>query len=266
MVLSRSWVLAVVLCAPVAHAAAPRVVTSAPYLVLGEETAVHVTVVPTRPDAVLRAVTNAGALLPLAPTTGPERHFTYQPPPERVPRIALLAFWEEGSGAPELAVHRLPLHGRMILQVRTRPGAEVMVKVGGHDFGPVRASRAGTIGVDVEVPPGVTSAQVRARASGQERRTELPIELPRSNPLFAVLTSAWPDAQHPSWLWVLHAQSLPGPMLEFTSRGVRLERVRFFKDRALFRVTQVQDGREPFLEVRLAGAPDAVAQAMPWGL
>jgi hypothetical protein len=263
MAFSWSCAVGLVLTATVATAAAPQVRTASPHLVLGQTPTLDVTVVPTRPDAVLRAMANAGTLEPQGPAAGPERRFTYRPPTERVPRVALLAFWEEDAAAPELAVHRLPLHGRMALKVATRPGAQVTVQVAGRAFGPVRATRSGDATVDVEVPPGATSAQVRARTARQEKATELPIAVPPSNPLLAVLTPSELEPGRPSHLWVVHAKALPGPLLEFTTRGVTLERVRFLRDRALFRVLPVKDGREPRIEVRIAGAPDAAVVVEP---
>lgn len=242
-----------------AAAAPPQVSAAAPHLALGESAQLELTVTPTRPEAVVRALASVGTLEPQGATTGPQRRFLYRPPAERVPRVALLAFWEEGGNPLDLAVHRLPLHGRLALRVSTRPGAEVTVQVAGRDFGPVRAPRAGAATVEVEVPPGVGTAQVRARSGRLEKTTQMPLEVPAVNPLLAFL--APPDLQEgrPSHLWVLHTGTLRGPMLEFSSRGLKLERVRFLRDRALFRVERVQDGRAPHLEVRVGGEPDAEA-------
>jgi hypothetical protein len=268
MSLLRTALLASLLASPgAALAAPPRVQAEAAHLVLGDKAALPLTVTPSRPGAVLRAAANAGTLAELPAEKGGEvggaRRFVYRPPPGRAPRTALLAFWEEGEGAPELAVHRVPLHGRLSLKVATRPGAEVTVQVAGRDFGPVRASRAGGAAVDVEVPPDVTRAQVEARSAQQVKRTELPIDVPATSPLWVLMVPETLSGSRPSHLFVVHTGALNAPMLEFVSRGLRLQRVKVFRDRALFRVERVQDGRAPHLEVRVAGEAGAEAVLDP---
>jgi len=250
-----------VLWAPAALAEAPRVACDTPFLVLGGTASTTCTVHPTVAGAPVRSAANVGRLEALPDTGDGASHFRYVPPEGRVPRVALLAFWQErGSEAPEVALQRLPLHGRMALQVRTTPGARVRVEVAGREFGPTRAAKDGRASVEVEVPPGTTSAAVHAHTRHQEKTTQVPIEVPATNPLLAVLTGGALAPTHPGYLWLAHAEALPGRQLEFVSRGVKLERLRFWRDQALFRVVPTGQTKTVRIEARLT--EDLEAQAV----
>jgi hypothetical protein len=99
----------------------------------------------------------------------------YVAPDEPWPQVAVVAALEgEASGGAAL-----PLHGRGTAEVRTRPRAEVEVRIGARSFGPVRAGPDGRAEVAVVVPPGVRAATRGAQV--------IPLEAPAIHPLALVL-------------------------------------------------------------------------------
>jgi hypothetical protein len=83
----------------------------------------------------------------------------YVAPHERFPRVAVIAAVAYG----EVAWTAVPLFGRGLAQVQTRPGARISVQIGGRTFGPAEADARGIARVPVVVPPGVHEVQHRGR-------------------------------------------------------------------------------------------------------
>lgn len=244
----------------VTHVPPPKVVCTATELILGDADASLSCNVTLAEGQAVEASANVGALVRAGPLTGGVQRFDYQPPSEKLPRVALLAFWRTDAApeqAPEVELVRISLLGRQTLTVATRPGAQVEVALGRRRFGPVKASTSGSAQLDVEVPPEATGAVVFARSAGQVREDKLPIEVPVSNPLHVVMTPKTLTPGASAWLWVFHHDRLPGRQLEFAHRGLTFERLSFARDRGLFRVTVKPDAKEARLEARLEGAPEA---------
>ena len=127
----------------------------------------------------IRSLATVGTLEPMR-SRGPA-HFLarYVPPPDRVPRVAVLAF-ELGSGVQR--VHgwtRVALEGSTVFPFRTSGGASVTMRVGGQTFGPAVADRQGHVEIPIVVPPGVQKADARAvDRNGESRDTQVDLHLP----------------------------------------------------------------------------------------
>ncbi|HSS39254.1 MAG TPA: hypothetical protein VLT58_10835 [Polyangia bacterium] len=127
----------------------------------------------------IRSLATVGTVEPMR-SRGPG-HFLarYVPPPDRIPRVALLAF-ELGSGAHR--VHgwtRVGLEGSTVFPFRTNSGASVTMRVAGETFGPAVADRQGHVEIPIVVPPGVQKADARAvDRSGESRETQVDLHLP----------------------------------------------------------------------------------------
>jgi hypothetical protein len=87
------------------------------------------------------------------------------PPRETFPQVAILTATVSG----ELAWTSLPLWGRGVALVQTRPGARISVEIGPRTFGPAQADERGEAKVPVIVPPGVHEVR------HHERRIPLPV-------------------------------------------------------------------------------------------
>lgn len=97
------------------------------------------------------------------------------------PLLAIVSAVHQEPGQPaQVAFAAIPLRGRAAVPVETEPGARVLIDVGGEQVGPFTADRRGRLDFPVEVPPGVTSARVRATGPGG--RTERAVALPGSPP------------------------------------------------------------------------------------
>ena len=83
----------------------------------------------------------------------------YVAPHERFPRVAIIA----AVASTEVAWTAIPLWGRGLAQVQTRPGARISVQIGGRTFGPAEADARGIARVPVVVPPGVHEVRHRGR-------------------------------------------------------------------------------------------------------
>ncbi|HVT06269.1 MAG TPA: hypothetical protein VHO67_02370 [Polyangia bacterium] len=127
----------------------------------------------------IRSLATVGTVEPMR-SRGPA-HFLarYVPPPDRVPRVAVLAF-ELGSGAQR--VHgwtRVGLEGSTVFPLRTSSGASVTMRVAGQTFGPAVADRQGHVEIPIVVPPGVQRADARAvDRNGESRDTQVDLHLP----------------------------------------------------------------------------------------
>jgi hypothetical protein len=127
------------------------------------------------------AVANVGRLEP-GPVEGARVRLRYRLPSGGFPRVACLLLWREGMQQP--AVLRVPLHGRAVLPIRTRPHAQVTIRVAGREFGPTPSDRRGRLSMEVLVPPGVTEARaVAVDARGLRRHKTVRVRLPEYNEL-----------------------------------------------------------------------------------
>ena len=111
-------------------------------------------------------------------------------PEAGVPQVALLTALA-GEGCGYLAV---PLTGSGEVVVRTRPGARVVVRIAGRDFGPAEAGPDGVALVPAEVPPGVSDAY-----HGQRR---IPFDVPPVAHT-ALAAAAPPPADRAQVVWLL---------------------------------------------------------------
>jgi hypothetical protein len=244
----------------VAQAAAPEVRAEPARVLLGKDTRVSLEVRVPEGSGPVRAAASSGSFAQQVVEGGPVRLFEWTPPEVRYPLAAHLVFWvDEGPGAPEVAVVRIPLVGRTDMPVTTDPGAEVVIEIAGARFGPVKANRRGRAEVPVEVPPGVTQARVLAARGGLKTDRTTPIEVPPHRPLVAVL-SPEPLPRSGGWLVVAGEDPVDASQLELAPKGAVLEP----RGGAplLYRVVPEKGAQSISVEVRRRDAKDvARAQA-----
>jgi hypothetical protein len=214
--------LAVLVLPEVAAGAAPEVRAEPARVLLGRDTGVALEVRVPEESGPVRAVASSGTFAQQVVEGGPVRVFQWTPPDIRYPLAAILVFWVEGNtGAPEVAMVRIPLVGRTDMPITTDPGAEVVVEIDGARFGPVKANRRGKVQVPVEVPPGVKKARVLATRGELKTDRLAPLEVPPHQPLVAVLTPE-PLPRTGGWLVVAGEGKVDEQALELVPHGARL--------------------------------------------
>lgn len=157
-------------------------------IVLGETAAATVT---------LSARLPSGAPLDVAPPTltvstgalsAPTRTapgvwtFTFTPPKEAFPHVAIVAGTIETAATSAVGFVPLRLWGRGETAVRTKPNSEVTVFIGNESHGPVRSDASGLAKVPLVVPPGPERAVARSVDElGNESQKTIDLAVPAFN-------------------------------------------------------------------------------------
>jgi hypothetical protein len=131
-------------------------------------------------DVQVSLTVNAGSLS--EPVLSPDGTFsaTYQPEQQEGPQVALFHATVKRGATSSRTWLALPVHGTHALRVQASPRSRVKVLVGDASFGPVTATASGEVSVPVNVPPGVTSAQVTTTdRSGRARTQTVALPAPR---------------------------------------------------------------------------------------
>jgi hypothetical protein len=107
------------------------------------------------------------------------------------PRLAIVsAARDDLRGAPSVGFVAIPLRGQAVVPVQTEPGAKVVVAYGEERAGPFTAGPDGRLRVTLPIPPGVSSARVRAHGQGGRTERSVDLAVPNGNRLALVATPA----------------------------------------------------------------------------
>jgi hypothetical protein len=107
----------------------------------------------------------------------------YVLPKVNFPQVALLAFADRRNPSRVFAQAAIPLFGRTDYPVKTTPGASVVLRVGGRQFGPVVAGADGRARVPIVVPPGVQQGMMVTTIAGQVSESALDLKIPETRRL-----------------------------------------------------------------------------------
>lgn len=166
LVLQLLFFLLFALLSRVAEAFEIEIHASADELVLGDDSDVELMIRVQGEGAEsvdgLQLDTSVGSISDPRSLTSTTWSATFHPPPQRHPQIACIIARTTGTAAPRFAGMTISLSGRTELSLRTDPGAEVTIDLGGQSFGPERAGANGLARVSVIVPPGSQTARVRS--------------------------------------------------------------------------------------------------------
>lgn len=114
---------------------------------------------------------------------------TYHVPKERYPQVAIIV-----AASSDLSVvdwGSIALHGRPTVKIRYGRRANVMVRAGDKEFGPVQTDRRGRAELVVEVAPGVQSVTVYgADRQGATKERVNPLEVPSFARVFVMCSDA----------------------------------------------------------------------------
>lgn len=131
-------------------------------------------------DAQVSLTVNVGSVTEPVSTQEGTFSATYRPPTQEGPQVALFHATLKQGGTSSGAWLSLPVHGPHPLRVEAPPRARVRVSVGPASFGPVTATPRGEATVPVEIPPGISSAQVTTvDRSGRTRTQTVSLPEPR---------------------------------------------------------------------------------------
>lgn len=121
----------------------------------------------------VRLYANVGTLT--APKRRGSQHSAeYRPPETKYPTVAIIVAASDDGTVVDWAP--IQLYGRPLVTTRSEARAEVRVRVGEDEFGPIRADTRGNGSLRVLVPPGVEQARTIARdRAGNESQTDWPL-------------------------------------------------------------------------------------------
>lgn len=101
---------------------------------------------------------SVGTLTNLTNLGGGQYGGLYTAPTVNVPQVALVTAVDGGDPTRGYAAVAIPLAAKVDQAVQVKPGASVLLKVGGRDFGPVTADSKGRAKIPVVVPAGTLTA------------------------------------------------------------------------------------------------------------
>jgi hypothetical protein len=134
---------------------------------------------------------NAGSITEPVPTQDGTFTATFKPSAQEGPQVALFHATVKQGTRSSSAWLALPIHGAHLLRVKAPARARVRVSVGAASFGPVTASASGEAAVPIQLPPGISSAEVTTvERSGRSRTQTVPLPAPR----FARIRLVAPEA------------------------------------------------------------------------
>ncbi len=162
------------------------VTANPPQLVLGQDASSTINVQLAGADV-------AGVELVLTSTVGEIANLTnlgngrfsalFTPPQVNYPQIAIITVVDKRDPSRSYGTVALPLVGKTSYPITSTPGANVMLRVGDRDFGPIQADATGRANVPIVVPPGVQQATLTT-ATGAETKTEtIDLKVPPSQRL-----------------------------------------------------------------------------------
>jgi hypothetical protein len=247
--------------------AAPVVEAEPSRLTLGPRARAEITVRNAGPG--LRGVVSIGTLTPGTSGDGFTRFLWTPPTDARAPTLVLFAFWSgDAPSLSDITVLSLPCAGRTELSIETEPGARVTVEVAGARFGPRRADGQGRLKMPVEVGPNAHEARVIAELSDQSKIRVLPLTLPPSPWLLALIPET-SDEGAPVHALLVVPDTEESAGTELVAEGARIQRESEMGRRMLLRLTPDASRSEvPLMARTLDGSVRAeatldVARAIP---
>ena len=155
----------------------PSLSISPDSLVLGDDESATLTMVlPATAQPSISA--SFGSVEGLTPLDNGEWTARYVPRDVNFPHVAVLSLVDErGEGVHAVSI---PLLGKVQFPVAAPEGANVLLRIGGREFGPVTSQADGTALVPILVPPGVSIATQVVTVDGQVTESALDLAIPPS--------------------------------------------------------------------------------------
>ncbi|MFK7927810.1 MAG: hypothetical protein AB8H79_06460, partial [Myxococcota bacterium] len=156
-----------------------------PQLILGQDTEGSVSIVledavgnVSADDIVVRSST--GQIQNLTHLGGGRFSARFVAPRVNYPQLALITATDLRNPDKVYGAIAIPLQGKTDYPVQAAPGANVVLRIGGREYGPVKANAAGSARVPVIVPPGVQDATKVEVRSGQTVEDAIDLRVPET--------------------------------------------------------------------------------------
>ena len=105
------------------------------------------------------------------------------PPKVNFPQVGLVTFADASAPVERNGWLAVPMSGSVAFPVKGPAGASVLLRVAGREFGPVPLGDDGKGKVNIEVPPGVSSAVKVVVEGGDTSESDLPLGIPATKRL-----------------------------------------------------------------------------------
>lgn len=170
---------------PVAPAAAAQVQVGASTttLVLGRDTEATLSFtlpsvggLPTASDALVRVT--SGEITRVVALGGGRFSARYEAPSVNYPHLAIVTVTDRRNPGSVWGTISLELQGKVDYPVTAAPGANVILRVGTREFGPVQADASGKGSVPIVVPPGLSMATQIVADGASLTETGLDLRVP----------------------------------------------------------------------------------------
>lgn len=171
---------------------------------------------PSANDVLVRA--SSGEVTAVTPMGNGRFTARYEPPAVNYPHLAILTAVDRRDPQRVFGTAVVRLLGKVDYPVTAPSGANVVLRVGGREFGPVSVGASGQASVPIVVPPGISAASQVTANGGDVQETMIDLRVPSTQrlALFAVPPTLPSDdaVQLPVRVAVYKADGSPDPAAE----------------------------------------------------
>jgi len=121
---------------------------------------------------------SSGTVANVTPLGRGQYSLLFTSPEKKFPHLALITVADRRDPAGTVGAIALPMVGRAPFPVTGVPDSNIVVRVGGKEFGPVQANAQGKATVTLTVPPGVTKGTVISVVGEQRTEADLDLKVP----------------------------------------------------------------------------------------
>ncbi len=104
----------------------------------------------------------------------------YEAPAVNFPQLAVLTYVDARDPSRVHGHTVVPLVGKADFPVKTDPGATVLLRIAGQDYGPVTADASGRASIPITVSPGVSTATLVTAMAGKSTEREIDLQVPET--------------------------------------------------------------------------------------
>jgi hypothetical protein len=153
-----------------------------PELVLGQDASstINIQVTGAAGELALELRPTAGEVANLTPLGNGRYSALFTPPKVNYPQVSIITVADRNDPGRSYGTIAIPLVGKTSYPITSTPGANVMLRVGERDFGPIQADATGRANVPIVVPPGVQQATLTTAAGAETKTETIDLKVPES--------------------------------------------------------------------------------------
>jgi hypothetical protein len=155
-------------------------------IVLGQDTSVSMSIKFTGPlgpqedGAAVRVFASSGSVSNVTYLGNGQFTARFEAPTVNFPQLAILTFADARDPGRVHGHAIVPLVGKADFPVKTDPGATVLLRIAGQDYGPVTADASGRASIPITVSPGVGLATLVTAMGGKSTEREIDLQVPET--------------------------------------------------------------------------------------